>query len=370
MIPKSSVRPLEDFRLHFQIGKGTYGRVFKATDSVTGELVALKQILVKTENEGFPVTAVREIKILKQLDHPNVVRLLDVVFDDRASVGSNRSTLIKKSRKRKADDLVGKISIRALLQDSIAPLTDPAVTALPIFLALEYCKTDLAAYARSRRIPVPEIRSIFKSIMKAVAYCHENGVIHRDIKLSNVLLSPLGEVKVADFGLARNLSNVCHPKLTNRVITRWYRPPELLFGSVFYSTAIDIWSCGCVLAELLSGSPLFPGDTEIETLLFIIDLFGLPESSDFADCPEFSNVMRSLPIHRLYGQPGNFDKKFGGLDGFRLVKDMLRMVPSKRLPAVEVLKHAWLCEMGSCGTSDPTTPVKAAKDARVSVVLR
>uniref|UniRef100_A0A914UXR0 Cyclin-dependent kinase 12 n=1 Tax=Plectus sambesii TaxID=2011161 RepID=A0A914UXR0_9BILA len=213
---------VDKYELLDQVGEGTYGQVFKAKDTVTGELVALKKVRLENEKEGFPITAVREIKILRQLSHHNVVRLLDIVTDKQTAADFRR--------------------------DKGA-----------FYLVFEYLDHDLMGLLESQLVEFKEIQvaSFTKQLLSGLNYCHAANFLHRDIKCSNILLNNKGEIKLADFGLARLYQDDMQRPYTNRVITLWYRPPELLLGEERYGPAVDMWSTGCILGELFMKKPLF-----------------------------------------------------------------------------------------------------------------
>jgi cyclin-dependent kinase 12/13 len=220
-----------------QVGEGTFGKVYKArykdfinnenngntNNSIKSEFVALKKILMENEKEGFPLTAIREIMILKRLNNKNIINLLEIVTSKPSEKNKNRGN---------------------------------------VYLVFDYMEHDLSGLiSRKFDFSIGLIKSILKQILLGLDYLHDNNIIHRDIKGANILLNNKGEVKLADFGLARlhNPNPNQNKKYTNRVVTLWYRSPELLLGATNYGTAIDIWSVGCVFAELLSGTSLFKG---------------------------------------------------------------------------------------------------------------
>ncbi|XP_077829053.1 cyclin-dependent kinase 3 isoform X5 [Macaca mulatta] len=183
-----------------KIGEGTYGVVYKAKNRETGQLVALKKIRLDLEMEGVPSTAIREISLLKELKHPNIVQLLDVVHNERK-----------------------------------------------LYLVFEFLSQDLKKYMDST--PDSELPLHLIKLLQGVSFCHSHRVIHRDLKPQNLLINELGAIKLADFGLARAFG-VPLRTYTHEVVTLWYRAPEILLGSKFYTTAVDIWSIGCIFAEM------------------------------------------------------------------------------------------------------------------------
>ncbi|KAL5656283.1 hypothetical protein ACJX0J_035602, partial [Zea mays] len=226
------------------IGSGTYSNVYKAIEVASGRVVALKKVRVDGVGEAESARFMaREIALLRRLgDHPNVVRL---------------------------DGLV----------------TSRLNTAPSLYLVFEYMEHDLTgltacAAASARRLSLPQVKCYMKQLLSGIEHCHNNGVLHRDIKTSNLLVSSDGILKIADFGLATSYDPEDARPMTSQVITLWYRPPELLLGSTHYGVGVDLWSVGCVLAELLLGEPVFPGRTEVEQLHKVFKLCGTP-SEDY-----------------------------------------------------------------------------------------
>jgi cyclin-dependent kinase 1 len=210
------------------IGSGTYGIVYKGINKETNEVIAIKKIKIELESEGVPSTALREISILRELRHPNIVELKDVVCAEKK-----------------------------------------------LYLLFEYLDIDLRKYLEcfndDEMLNPDIIKSFLFQILEGVAYCHSKKIIHRDLKPQNLLLDQYGKIKIADFGLARAFSIPIRP-YTKEVLTLWYRAPEILLGSVEYSTPVDIWSVGCIFAELCLKRPLFQGDYEMDQLFKIFRL--------------------------------------------------------------------------------------------------
>ncbi|XP_058786385.1 probable serine/threonine-protein kinase At1g54610 [Vicia villosa] len=216
-----------------KIGQGTYSNVYKARDLITGKIVALKKVRFDNlEPESVKFMA-REILVLRKLDHPNVVKLEGLVTS-RMSCS--------------------------------------------LYLVFEYMEHDLAGLSAGQGVKFTEsqVKCFMKQLLSGLEHCHSRGVLHRDIKGSNLLIDNEGILKIADFGLATFYNPKQKQCMTSRVVTLWYRPPELLLGATFYGVGIDLWSAGCILAELLAGKPIMPGRTEVEQLHKIFKLCGSP----------------------------------------------------------------------------------------------
>lgn len=212
---RTGLRCVNLYEIISQIGEGSYGQVYKAKDKKTNNFVALKKVRLEHESEGFPITAIREIKILRQLNHKNVVSLKEVVTDK--------------------DDTL-----------------DLKKGGNSFYLVFEYMDHDLTGLIESGIVnfSVNDNAIIMRQLLEGLNYCHKQNFIHRDIKCSNILLNNKGELKLADLGLARLYDNEQVRLYTNKVVTLRYRPPELLLGEERYGPSIDIWSCGCILGKL------------------------------------------------------------------------------------------------------------------------
>nr|XP_020858129.1 cyclin-dependent kinase 3 isoform X5 [Phascolarctos cinereus] len=247
-----------------KIGEGTYGVVYKARNKQTGQLVALKKIRLDStlqshplqpipccrETEGVPSTAIREISLLKELKHPNIVRLLDVVHSEKK-----------------------------------------------LYLVFEFLSQDLKKYmdsAASTELPLHLVKSYLSQLLQGVNFCHSHRVIHRDLKPQNLLINELGAIKLADFGLARAFG-VPLRTYTHEVVTLWYRAPEILLGCKFYSTAVDVWSIGCIFAEMVTRRALFPGDSEIDQLFRIFRTLGTPSEATWPGVTQLPDYKGSFP---------------------------------------------------------------------------
>lgn len=215
------------YALEGRIGRGAYGEVFRGMHRQTGEKVAIKRIRGETLKDGIPATALREIVFLKQLSHENIVSLSDVVLEPGQ-----------------------------------------------YFLVFEYMDGDLYFLLQHSEHPLASdlVQSYTSQLLQGLAYCHSNGIMHRDLKPQNLLISRDGAIKIADFGLCRAF---CLEALTVEVVTPWYRPPEILLGSKSYDLSVDIWSAGCIIAEMATRNVLFQGNCDIDQLHLIFQQLGL-----------------------------------------------------------------------------------------------
>eukprot|EP00906_Rhabdomonas_costata_P007941 RCo011350 len=283
-----------------KIGEGTYGVVFKAKDRQTGELVALKRIRLDSEEEGVPCTAIREISLLKELKHPNIVKLLDVIHNDKK-----------------------------------------------LTLVFEYADQDLKKFldCYSGDLEPPMIRHLLQQLLKGIEYCHEKSVLHRDLKPQNLLINKALELKLADFGLGRAFG-IPVRKYTHEVVTLWYRAPDVLLGSTNYSTPVDMWSVGCIFGEMCTGQPLFAGKGDTDQLLRMFKFFGTPDADSWPSRSTYpnSNLLETsefrvqFPVIDLHQQP-QFSKV--GFQGVDLLKGLLQYEPSRRLTAKAALRHSY-----------------------------
>lgn len=279
-----------------KIGEGTYGVVYKAKDHDTSEIIALKKIRLEQEDEGVPSTAIREISILKELVHPNIVLFKDVVHQDNK-----------------------------------------------LFLVFEYLDQDLKRFMDSVPALQPAlVKSYLYQLINGIAYCHAHRVLHRDLKPQNLLIDRMGALKLADFGLARAFGiPVRH--YTHEVVTLWYRAPEILLGARKYSTPVDIWSIGCIFAEMVSRTPLFPGDSEIDQLHKIFMALGTPTEEMWpgvSELPDHKPTFPKWPCRSIALTVPKLDPK-----GQDLLGKMLTYNPAQRISARDALNHPYFDDL-------------------------
>ncbi|KAI8515275.1 cyclin-dependent kinase 5 [Branchiostoma belcheri] len=271
-----------------KIGEGTYGTVFKAKNKETHEIVALKRVRLDDDDEGVPSSALREICLLKELKHKNIVRLHDVLHSEKK-----------------------------------------------LTLVFEYCDQDLKKYfdSCSGDIDPETVKSFMYQLLRGLAFCHSHNVLHRDLKPQNLLINKNGELKLADFGLARafGIPVRCY---SAEVVTLWYRPPDVLFGAKLYSTSIDMWSAGCIFAELANaGRPLFPGNDVDDQLKRI---FRYP----------FMGIEFPFPIYQVTTSLAVVVPKLCP-KGRDLLQRLLVCNPAHRLSADEGLNHPYFNDLSS-----------------------
>ncbi|KNE56210.1 CMGC/CDK protein kinase [Allomyces macrogynus ATCC 38327] len=307
-----------DYRLINQVGEGTFGEVHKG-ESKAGEVVALKRLRIEKETEGFPITAIREIKLLKQLQHPNVVSLVDMAVKQHHRAGA----------------------------------------AAEVYMVFPYMEHDLSGLIDnpSVHMDMGQIKSYGKQLFMGLEYLHRRHILHRDLKCANLLINNRGVLKIADFGLARPYDPNSNSKMTSLVVTRWYRPPELLLGAFRYDSAIDLWGAGCILGEMIKRKALFQGNSDTEQLTTIFSVCGSPNDVDW---PEWRDYMTKPETVREFPQyPRQLKETLRPFAPDDLMLDLINQLlvlrPENRLTAPGALEHPWFIQPPL-----PTPPEKIA----------
>ena len=295
-----------------RLSEGSYGIVWKARDMATNEIVALKQIKFDPDhqkNQGFPVTALREISVLLALNHECIVTVKEMVVGD-----SNDK----------------------------------------VFMVMEYMELDLQeAMKQKRRYPnllrQAELKGIMKQILSGTNEMHSKWFLHRDLKTSNVLVHRSGRVALCDFGLARRYQDPLK-RLTQLVVTLWYRAPELLFGEDCYGPAVDMWSIGCIFGELITNEAIMQGQGELDQINKIFEMVGTPNDAiwpGFKKLPSAS-IFRwkeiksiELPARFPINTPPHFKQTFLDGNGYDLLSSLLTLDPERRITAKKALEHPY-----------------------------
>jgi cyclin-dependent kinase 2 len=314
-------------------GGGTYALCFRATHLPTGRPVVLKRLRIEQSEEGMPSLAMRELSLMRSLEgSPHIVQLLDVLHDPHAG---------------------------------------PAGDQARVFLVLESLDRDLRAHldlepGAARQLPF--VKSAMYQVLSALAHAHARTIMHRDLKPHNILLDRrTGTVKVGDWGLARTTNPGAPRPHTREVQTLLYRAPELLLGAELYSLPIDMWSCGCILAELATGLPLFQADTQLGMLMAIFQLLGTPDEAQWPGITGLPDWSPQFPRFRARGLAQAAPQL--GPVGLELLSRMLCYDPARRITARQALAHPWFDSVRSAEEARGRTALLAAQQLRQEMQL-
>jgi serine/threonine-protein kinase BUR1 len=305
-----------EYEMMQKLGEGTFGEVHKARHRVTGSVYALKKILMHNEKDGFPITALREIKLLKMLSHDNVLKLEEMAVERPKAEGRKRAIL---------------------------------------YMVTPYMDHDLSGLLDNPDVKFQEaqIKCYMLQLFKGLRYLHDNHILHRDMKAANLLINNRGRLQIADFGLARHYdepvpqrgkgNGEARREYTTLVVTRWYRPPELLLQLRRYTPAIDMWGAGCVFGEMFKRKPILAGQSDIHQAQIIFELIGSPNDQTM---PGWNELPGAEPVRQFGTFTGNIAGRFRELSptGLSLIKDLMRLDWRKRINAIDAIDHPYFRE--------------------------
>ncbi|KAI4177796.1 MAG: hypothetical protein LQ343_000260 [Gyalolechia ehrenbergii] len=304
---------IKSYETSEKLGEGTFGEVYKARSVKDGHIVALKKILMHNEKDGFPITALREIKLLKMLSHPNILRLEEMAVERTKGEGRKKAIM---------------------------------------YMVTPYMDHDLSGLLENPKVHFsePQIKCYMLQLLEGLRYLHANKILHRDMKAANLLINNQGILQIADFGLARPYDDPppqpgkgggeARRDYTTLVVTRWYRPPELLLQLRRYTTAIDMWGVGCVFGEMFKGKPILAGTSDLNQAQMIFDLVGSPTEENmpgWSSLPGCDGVRsfspRSSTLAQVFRQEGS--------SAISLLNELLKLDWRKRINAIDALQHPY-----------------------------
>ncbi|ORX93017.1 kinase-like domain-containing protein [Clohesyomyces aquaticus] len=305
-----------EYRIMQKLGEGTFGEVHKAQHNRTGQIVALKKILMHNEKDGFPITALREIKLLKMLFHDNVLKLEEMAVERPKGEGRKRAIL---------------------------------------YMVTPYMDHDLSGLLDNPDVAFSEgqIKCYMLQLFKGLRYLHDNHILHRDMKAANLLINNRGRLQIADFGLARHYDEPVPQRgrgngearrdYTTLVVTRWYRPPELLLQLRRYTPAIDMWGAGCVFGEMFKRKPILAGTSDLNQAQIIFELVGSPTDETM---PGWRQLPGYEGVKNFGTCPGTLQETFRDISpsGQYLLKQLLRLDWRKRINAIDAIEHPYFKE--------------------------
>merc|ERR1719373_272328 len=282
----------KDYKKMEKLGEGTYGVVCKVKHQPSNTILAFKKVKLELEEEGIPATTIREVSLLKALRHKYIVRMYECL-----QYNSN------------------------------------------LYLVFEFVSMDMQKYLQAHGpLDQPTIKRLSLQLLLGLDFCHCKGVLHRDLKPQNLLVSESGDLKIADFGLGRD-HGVPMETITHEVVTLWYRCPEIILGSKEYSVGVDVWAVGCILVELHNRRAFFRGDSEIDQLYQIFQVTGTPTKSQW---PQIVNLRDYSPRFPRW-KPADLNAKVKGANvpGLDLIRRCLNVVPNKRIMTYQAIEHPW-----------------------------
>ncbi|KXG52355.1 uncharacterized protein PGRI_086390 [Penicillium griseofulvum] len=304
---------IRDYEFLDKLGEGTFGEVYKARSKKDTKIVALKKILMHHEKEGFPITAIREIKLMKALSHPNILQLKEMSIERGKGEGRKKPSM---------------------------------------YMVFPYMEHDLSGLLENPAVQFtePQIKCYLMQLLEGLKFMHANRILHRDMKAANLLISNGGLLQIADFGLARPYDDApplpgkgggeSKREYTALVVTRWYRPPELLLQLRKYTTAIDLWGVGCVFGEMFKGKPILAGNSDLNQAELIFNLVGTPTEENM---PGWSQLPGCEGVKNFGIKRGTLHTVFKDLNpaAISLLSELLKLDWRKRINAMDALKHPY-----------------------------
>ena len=304
---------IKNYEVLGKLGEGTFGEVHKARSLKTGRMVALKKILMHNEKDGFPITALREIKLLKMLQHQNILKLEEMAVERTKGEGRKKAIM---------------------------------------YMVTPYMDHDLSGLLENPSVHFtePQIKCYMIQLLGGLRYLHANKILHRDMKAANLLINNQGILQIADFGLARPYDDAVPQAgkgggeatrpYTTLVVTRWYRPPELLLQLRHYTTAIDMWGVGCVFGEMFKGRPILAGNSDLNQAQLIFDLVGSPNEENM---PGWSSLPGCEGVSSFQYRPSTLTQVFReqGSSAISLLSEFLKLDWRKRVNAIDALDHPY-----------------------------
>ena len=305
-----------EYEMLQKLGEGTFGEVHKARQRSTSRIFALKKILMHNEKDGFPITALREIKLLKMLSHDNVLKLEEMAVERPRAEGRKRAIL---------------------------------------YMVTPYMDHDLSGLLDNPdvKFSVAQIKCYMLQLFKGLRYLHDNHILHRDMKAANLLINNRGRLQIADFGLARHYDEPVPQRgkgngearrdYTSLVVTRWYRPPELLLQLRRYTPAIDMWGAGCVFGEMFKRKPILAGQSDLHQAQIIFELVGSPNEQSM---PGWHELPGAEPIRAFTPSKGTLKERFRELSntGLSLLADLMKLDWRRRINAIDAIDHPYFKE--------------------------
>ncbi|BGP07795.1 Cyclin-dependent kinase catalytic subunit [Rhodotorula toruloides] len=346
---------MENYERLEKVGEGTYGSVYRCRQVHTGTIVALKKIRLEEEDEGVPSTALREVSVLMELGQSThegakcIVKLLDVIHVDESL--SLVFEFLDLDLKKYMD--VAALAAQQASSAQTGTVDEEGNWSMP--MPQQVLPHNVKGKGRSKRgLPADLVAKFMSQLLLGLAHLHSRRILHRDLKPQNLLIDKQGNLKIADFGLARAFG-VPLRTYTHEIITLWYRPLEVLLGGRHYTTGVDVWSCATIFAEMSTGLPLVPGDSEIDQIFKIFRLMGTPTEQTWPGLKQMPDYKASFPQWRAT----DLRQLLPEMDdrALHLLNGMLQIDPEKRISAKQALRHHYFQARPPAPSPHPVSPL-------------